>query len=63
MGPIFSVAGEVKQATALAGGDKIEGTPSLGVDGRWLASGSLAGTNPRSPLVVNHLIALAKKAR
>lgn len=59
----FSVAGRVKQATTLAGGYKIEGTPSLGVDGRWLTSGSLAGTNPRSLLVVDQLIALAKKAR
>lgn len=59
----FSVAGKVKQATTLAGGYKIEGTPSLGVDGRWLTSGSLAGTNPRSLLVVDHLIPLAKKAR
>ncbi|MDO9236234.1 MAG: thiol:disulfide interchange protein DsbA/DsbL [Aquabacterium sp.] len=59
----FSVAGKIKQATTLAGGYKIEGTPSLGVDGRWLTSGSLAGTNPRSLLVVDHLIALAKKAR
>ena len=58
----FSVAGKVKQATALAEGYKIEGTPSLGVDGRWLTSGSLAGTNQRSLLVVDHLIALAKRA-
>lgn len=59
----FSVAGKVKQATTLAEGYKIEGTPSLGVNGKWLTSGSLAGTNPRSLLVVDHLIALAKKAR
>jgi thiol:disulfide interchange protein DsbA len=59
----FSVAGKVKQATTLAGGYKIEGTPSLGVDGRWLTSGSLAGSNPRSLLVADHLIALSKKAR
>ncbi len=59
----FSVAGKVKQATALAGGYKIDGTPSLGVDGRWLTSGSLAGTNARALLVVDQLVTLAKKAR
>ena len=59
----FGVAGKVKQATALAGGYKIEGTPSLGVDGKWLTSGSQAGSNSRSLDVADHLIALAKKAR
>lgn len=59
----FGVAGKVRQATALAAGYKIEGTPSLGVDGRWLTSGSLAGSNPRSLAVADHLIGLAKKAR
>lgn len=59
----FGVAGKVRQATALASGYKIEGTPSLGVDGRWLTSGSLAGSNPRSLLVAEHLIGLARKAR
>ena len=57
----FGVAGKVRQATALAAGYKIEGTPSLGVNGRWLTSGSLAGSNPRTLLVAEHLIALAKK--
>ena len=59
----FGVAGKVKQATALAGGYKIEGTPSLGVDGRWLTSGAQAGSNARSLSVADHLITLAKKAR
>lgn len=59
----FGVAGKVKQATALATGYKIEGTPSLGVDGRWLTSGSQAGSNARSLAVADYLIALAKKAR
>ncbi len=58
----FGVASKVRQATSLAAGYKIEGTPSLGVDGRWLTSGSLAGSNPRSLAVADHLIALAKKA-
>ena len=32
-------------------------------DGRWLTSGSLAGTNARALLVVDQLVTLAKKAR
>lgn len=59
----FGVTAKVKQATALARGYNIEGTPSLGVDGRWLTSGSMAGTNARSLLVAEHLVALAKKGR
>lgn len=59
----FAVAGKVKQATALAAGYKIEGTPSIGVDGRWLTSGSQAGSNARSLAVADHLIELAHKAR
>lgn len=59
----FGVAGKVKQATALAGGYNIEGTPSLGVNGKWLTSGFQAGSNSRSLDVADHLIALAKKAR
>lgn len=59
----FGIAARVKQASALASGYNIEGTPSLGVDGRWLTSGSLAGSNARSLAVAEHLIALAKKAR
>src|SRR3990167_6285368 len=59
----FGITAKVKQATALARGYDIEGTPSLGIDGRWLTSGSMAGTNERSLLVAEHLVASAKKAR
>lgn len=57
----FSVAMKAKQASALASGYKIEGTPSIGVDGRWLTNGSLAGSNERSLLVAEHLLRLAGK--
>ncbi|ROZ78258.1 thiol:disulfide interchange protein DsbA/DsbL [Ramlibacter sp. WS9] len=59
----FSVAAKIRQANQLAEGYKIEGTPSLGVDGRWLTSGSLAGSNQRSLLVADYLIAQARKVR
>jgi thiol:disulfide interchange protein DsbA len=41
----------------------VEGTPSLAVDGRWLTSGSHAGSNPKSLAVADHLIAVARKSR
>jgi len=39
-----------------------EGTPSIGVNGRWLTSGSLAGSNEKSLAVAEHLVGLAKKS-
>lgn len=57
----FGVAAKVKQASALANGYGIEGTPSIGVSGRWLTSGSVAGSNPKSLEVAEYLIGLARK--
>jgi thiol:disulfide interchange protein DsbA len=59
----FAVAGKVKQAFALATGYQIEGTPALGIDGRWLTSGAMAGSNPRSLAVAEFLVQLAKRTR
>lgn len=59
----LEVAAKVKQATALVARYKIEGTPSLGVDGKWLTSGSMAGSDARSLAVADHLISLASQAR
>lgn len=57
----FGVATMTKQASALASGYKVDGTPSIGVDGRWLTSGSMAGSNERSLLVAEYLLRLAGK--
>ena len=57
----FVVATKAKQATALAAGYKVQGTPSIGVDGRWLTAGSMAGSNEQSLAVAEHLISVAKK--
>lgn len=57
----FSAANKAKQASLLAAGYKFQGTPSIGVDGRWLTSGSMAGSNEKSLAVAEHLIGLAKK--
>jgi thiol:disulfide interchange protein DsbA len=57
----FSVMTRVKQANALVKGYAIEGTPSIGVNGRWLTSGSMAGSHSRSLDVAEYLIGLARK--
>lgn len=57
----FAVVGKAKQASALAAGYKIEATPSIGVDGRWLTSGSLVGSNEGSLTVAEFLVSEAKK--
>ncbi|WP_255440888.1 thiol:disulfide interchange protein DsbA/DsbL [Caenimonas sedimenti] len=57
----FGVAAKVKQAAGLATGYAIEGTPSIGVNGRWLTSGSLAGSNAKSLSVAEYLLNLARK--
>lgn len=59
----FAVAGKVKQASQLANGYRIEGTPSIGVDGQWLTSGSHAGSNATSLVVAEYLIGVARKTR
>ena len=59
----FAVASKAKQAFALAQGYKIDGTPALGVDGRWLTSGAMVGTNLKSLAVAEFLIGLARKKR
>jgi thiol:disulfide interchange protein DsbA len=57
----FGVAGKAKQAAALSAGYKIDGTPAIGIDGRYFTSGSLAGSNERALAVTDFLIAQARK--
>jgi len=58
----FAVAGKVKQASQLVAGYQVDGTPSLGVAGRWITNGSMAGSNARSLAVAEYLAGLAKKS-
>lgn len=58
----FAVAGKVKQATQLVAGYQVEGTPSLGVAGRWLTNGTMAGSNAKSLAVAEYLAGVAKKS-
>jgi len=57
----FGVAGKAKQAAGLSAGYKIDGTPAIGIDGRYFTSGSLAGSNERALVVTDYLIAQARK--
>ena len=58
----FAVAAKAKQANALATGYGVQGTPSLGVDGRWLTSGSMTGSNEQALAVAEFLIGEARRA-
>lgn len=57
----FGVAGKAKQAAALSAGYKIDGTPAIGIDGRYYTSGSLSGSNERALAVTDYLIAQARR--
>ncbi|HWH74295.1 MAG TPA: thiol:disulfide interchange protein DsbA/DsbL [Methylibium sp.] len=58
----FGVQSKARQATALSAGYRVDGTPTLGIDGRWFTSGSLEGSNEGALQVADYLIALARKA-
>ena len=57
----FSVATKVRQARQLAEGYKIEGVPTLGIQGRYMTSPSIAGTPERALAVADQLIAQSRK--
>jgi thiol:disulfide interchange protein DsbA len=57
----FGVATKARQAKALADAYKIDGTPSIGVQGRFFTSGSLAGSNERALLVTDYLVDRVRK--
>ncbi len=51
----FSVQTKQRQAKQLADAYKIEGVPTLGVQGQYVTSGSLAGSNERALAVADKL--------
>jgi len=58
----FSVQTKVRQAKQLSEAYKIEGVPTLGVQGRYVTSGSLAGSNERALAVTDSLVQTLRKA-
>jgi thiol:disulfide interchange protein DsbA len=57
----FSVQTKMRQAKQLAEAYDIDGVPTIGVHGRFVTSGSLAGDNLRALAVADVLIARARK--
>ncbi|NML18630.1 thiol:disulfide interchange protein DsbA/DsbL [Azohydromonas caseinilytica] len=58
----FGVATKVRQAKALTDAYKIDGVPSMGIQGRYFTSGALAGSNERALATTEYLIGLARKS-
>ncbi len=54
----FAVNGKVKRATQLQDGYQVEGTPAMGIAGRFL----VPGQGPRTLVIANALIAEVRKA-
>ncbi len=59
----FAVSTKARKATQLQDAYRIEGVPSLGIAGRYLTSGDMAGTVDNALLVTDYLIAEARKAK
>ncbi len=61
----FSVGTKLRQAQTLAEGYKIEGVPTLGIQGRWMTSPSIAGGADRALATADALIgqSLATRAK
>ncbi|MBI3156250.1 MAG: thiol:disulfide interchange protein DsbA/DsbL [Burkholderiales bacterium] len=57
----FSVATKANRARQLSEAYKIDGTPSLGVGGRYYTSGTLAGSLQAMTAVADHLIMLVRR--
>jgi thiol:disulfide interchange protein DsbA len=57
----FGVQTKARQAAALSAGYRIDGTPALGIDGRFFTSGSLVGSNEGALAVADYLIAQTRK--
>jgi thiol:disulfide interchange protein DsbA len=58
----FSVMGKVRQARQLSDAYGLDGVPTLGVQGRWRTSASMAGGPEKTFVVADYLIAQARKA-
>lgn len=57
----FNVASQVQRATQLQEAYGVEGTPSMGVAGRFYTDGTMAGSLPGMLQVVDQLVGIARK--
>ncbi|WP_374588371.1 thiol:disulfide interchange protein DsbA/DsbL [Ideonella dechloratans] len=58
----FTVEGKLRQAKALAQGYKIDGVPTLGIQGRFTTSAAITGSEPRLYATADMLIAQVAKS-
>ena len=59
----FSVQAKARRAKQLQDQYEVQGVPSMGVAGRYITDGDMAGTMDRALQVVDYLVAEARKAR
>ncbi|RZU01226.1 thiol:disulfide interchange protein DsbA/DsbL [Rivibacter subsaxonicus] len=59
----FGVATKARQASTLTAGYKVDGTPAMGINGRFYTSGTLAGGNEASLAVTDYLVAQIRKTK
>lgn len=57
----FAVASKLRQSKQLSDGYRIDGVPTLGIQGRFMTSPSIAGTAERALAVADALIAQSRK--
>jgi len=58
----FDVVSKVRRAIQLQDAFKVQGVPSIGVQGRYYTDGTLAGSNERVLQVVDYLIGQSRKS-
>ncbi len=58
----FAVATKLRQSKQLADGYRIDGVPTLGIQGRWMTSPGIAGSHERALAVADALIAQSRKS-
>ncbi|MBT0963190.1 thiol:disulfide interchange protein DsbA/DsbL [Denitromonas iodatirespirans] len=59
----FGVQSKLQRADQVARAYRINGVPTLAIDGQWLTSASMAGSHEASLQVADELIAKARKAK
>ncbi len=59
----FGVATQTNRAAQIWAAYKLEGTPAVGIDGRWLTAPSMVGSRAGTLPVMDHLVGLARKER
>ena len=59
----FSVATQANRASQVWGGYKLEGTPAVAIDGKFMTAPSMVGSRPGTLPVMDYLVDLARRWR